>query len=144
MFILSFLVPRVTVMSYQERKMLRESWTRLWRKRGREKRQIPETGWEDYPVGGLSPFLLGRHHGLGGHRPAPEHFVVVHRDVGFLRQGPVEPGCDEPFITQRHVGDSQAGRSGRGGGICRHSGKILKHVVDKDAFSDGLWLFLFP
>lgn len=72
---------------------------------------------EDYPVGGLSPFLLGRHHGFSGHSPAPEHFVVVYGDIGLLRQGPVETSCHQTFVAQRHVGDAQAGRGGRGGGI---------------------------
>lgn len=82
-----------------------------------EKEHITETGREDYPVGGLSPFLLGRHHGLSGHSPAPEHFVVMYGDIGLLCQGPVETSCHQAFVTQRHVGDAQAGRGRRGGRI---------------------------
>ena len=47
---------------------------------------LPGTG--TYPICGLPPLLLGWHKGLATDRPAPEDFVVVHRDVWFLRDIP--------------------------------------------------------
>lgn len=70
-------------------------------------------GDEDYPVGGLSPLLLGWHHGLGGHRPAPEHFVVMDGNVGLLQHGPVEADGHQALVGQRGVCDTQAGWTGR-------------------------------
>lgn len=68
-------------------------------------------------MGGLSPLLLGWHHGLGGHRPAPEHFVVMDGDVRLLRQRPVQPDVQQALVSQRGVADPQAGGPGRGGWI---------------------------
>lgn len=72
-----------------------------------------------YPVGGLPPLLLGWHHGLGGHRPAPEDFVVMDGDVRLLRQRPVQPDVQQALVSQRGVADAQAGGPGRGGRICQ-------------------------
>lgn len=72
-----------------------------------------------YPVGGLPPLLLGWYHGLGGHRPAPEHFVVMDGDVRLLRQRPVQPDVQQTLVGQCGVADPQAGRPGRGGRVCQ-------------------------
>jgi len=98
------------------------------RERERKRRNTSlRDGWGDYPVGGLSPFLLGWHQRLGGHRPAPEHFVVMYGDIGLLRQGPVETGCHQAFVPQRHVADTQAARAGRGGRICWRGAEQKQH-----------------
>lgn len=76
--------------------------------------------WEDYPVGGLSPFLLGWHHRLGGHNPAPEHFVMMDGNIRLLWQRPVQTNRHQALIAQRHVSDAQTCWSGRSGWIWRH------------------------
>lgn len=78
-----------------------------------------------YPVGGLSPLLLGWHHGLGGHHPAPEHLVVMDGDVRLLRQRPVQPDVQQAVVSQRRVADPQAGGPGRGGRICQRRTQSL-------------------
>lgn len=92
-----------------------------------EREHISKTGWEDYPVGGLSPFLLGWHHWFGGHSPAPEHFVVMYGDIRLLWQGPVETSCQHAFITQCDVGDTKIGWAGRGRWIWRQNNNKKQH-----------------
>lgn len=82
-------------------------------------------GGSVYPVGGLSPPLLGRNRRLGGHGPAPEHFVVMYGNVGLLWQAPVETNCHQTFISLRHVGDTQAARAWRGGRVWRTKKQTL-------------------
>lgn len=71
-----------------------------------------------YPVGGLSPLLLGRHHRLASHSPAPVDFEVVHGDVWLLGKSPVERGRHQAVSAHCHVSDLQAGRAGWSGGVC--------------------------